>query len=583
MDRITELTNSAFVHKALFAAYPHWPGFVLLAIVLSLLVGLPGAKPADEGQSWEVTAWRLQMAALGLAVGGAASLVIYWQLAGHALGSQGALLVGYMVSLYWPLYLMGLVGAIILRIWIVRHGKPWLSAKLRDLRVTQHTDKLSDVRAELERQASSNGSREFTPADHYQSGEVFTGFSPTGRKIMIPEDVFLGTHHVVIGATRYGKGITFQTWAEQAVLRGDTVVVVDPKGDEYLPAVLERVAGQVGRPFVFVNLNDDGVGRWGPVLAGPLDERVVRITELLNLKERGTDADHYKVLAGSALRRALDAVKSSTLSSLEAELGKMSVSDEEFKALISPREKLRRMAKRRGLNTAGKSSLDIDKSLLNNAVVYVVGSIDDEDILTATRCLIIEIVQSARRLRADRTSPVSLFVDELKFLASDVIMRALAAAAYTKLNMSLAFQNFGDMEAPVDQSLNGKALLKNVLTNCQVKLFFGGSDRDTAEWISETSGTVQKRVAKMESTEVGKFGGERWTDKRIIGDVEENLVPVNQVLSLRQRCAIIFQPNHLADAVCVSPIKITPKVLTAPKQAAPAQAAALPGAVPANP
>lgn len=531
--------------------YPDFPLWVLGLVALSILLGWPGARPHDEKASHHTLWWRIRIAALGAAILAVSFAFLYRMLAYRVLPPEtAAALVGAVVDRWWILALTVPALAVVLRVGFVRYGRPWLSAKLRDARVRQHTEALSDIRDEVGRWDAVK----FAPRSFYRSDQVFTAVNDSMEPVHIPVATFLETNKVVIGATRYGKGVTFQSWADQAIVRGDAVWMIDPKGDEFLPAIMRARAKELGRPFVMIDLRDDGFGTWSPLEHGTLEERRTRMVELLNLAETGTNADHYKILAAGKLLEAMENATRSSLSGILAELGKLELTDKEDEALASPREKLKRLSKRRGLTPRSGRGLNTEDALTNGAIVYIVGSLSDGDIKLATRLILRELVDTATRLKKQRTAPLSIFVDELKFLASDTITGALATALGGNINITVAFQSFGDMAKPDDVRLDGDAVLQSVLTNCQLKLIFGGTDAATAEWVAKASGTVRKRVAKLERTKVGALGGEVWEDQRTLGEEEEALIPENVTLTLPRGRAVMFQPGQLATVVQVAPI-----------------------------
>ena len=55
-------------------------------------------------------------------------------------------LVGDIVDRWWLLAVAVPCLALVLRIGFVRYGRPWLSSRLRDARISQRTDLLSDIR-----------------------------------------------------------------------------------------------------------------------------------------------------------------------------------------------------------------------------------------------------------------------------------------------------------------------------------------------------------------------------------------------------------------------------------------------------
>lgn len=534
------------------AGFPFLPLLPITGLFLVTLMGSPGLKPSDDTSGHAVWAWQFRRLAFGAALVGIGLTLCHWVLARQVLTGESfewmqdeliaiwalplviALLLGLALRLFWKRYL-------------VTSFSDWLRAK----RVNTTDEQLSDIRAE------SGEAVKFTPADYYQPDQVFTGIDKFGSPIHIPEATFLETHKAVIGATRYGKGITFQAWLDQAIRRGDCVFFIDPKGDDWLPRMMRETCEETGRAFHYIDLNDDGIGSWSPFVGGTAAEKIIRAKEALNLNERGSDADHYKALASSVISRFLRETKQiSTLRNMAANLSGFAKNDEQAGAINSPIAKLSQMAMRRGLNPKGRKGLDIDRAILDNDVIYIVGDIDDETIKLATRTIIIEVMQAAKRLGSKRTKPLSLYIDELRFLVSDTVTGALATAAGRGVNLCLAFQNLGDLLNPDDRSLNGSAIQQSVLSNCQVQLFFHpGRDIKTAEHVSENTGTIVKKIAYERTTHTA-VGGESWEPGRTMRDVEEALIPVNRILSLQPFVGVLFQPGQLAQICKVAPVPV---------------------------
>jgi hypothetical protein len=103
-----------------------------------------------------------------------------------------------------------------------------------------------------------------------------------------------------------------------------------------------------------------------------------------------------------------------------------------------------------------------------------------------------------------------------------------------------------------------------VRVNSQIKLLFGGTDPETAEWVAEASGTRLKRIMQMEQTEVNRSGGEVFAPVRRLKDEEEEWVTKNQVLALPPRVAALFRPRALAQIICVDKIPVKPAPATNP-------------------
>src|SRR5580658_4411143 len=206
----------------------------------------------------------------------------------------------------------------------------------------------------------------------------------------------------------------------------------------------------------------------------------------------------------------------------------------------------------------------VEQSLLNNAVVYVRGSLDDLVVNAATRAFIMEVVQEARRLKHQRTAHLTLMVDEVRFTLSETLLRALATILGANADIVTMYQNFGDLKSPIDERIDGDSALQSVRVNSQIKLLFGGTDPETAEWVAEASGTRLKRIMQMEQTEVNRSGGEVFAPVRRLKDEEEEWVTKNQVLALPPRVAALFRPRALAQIICVDKIPVKPAPATNP-------------------
>jgi len=203
------------------------------------------------------------------------------------------------------------------------------------------------------------------------------------------------------------------------------------------------------------------------------------------------------------------------------------------------------------------SSLSIKKALLDGAIVYVQGKLDDAVVKTATKVLIREIIQESKALVKERTHHVTVIVDEVSFLVSKTLAEATSTILADNVNFVLAYQSIDDLLNLDDATVNPRYINQNINVNCQLKLVYGGKDFPTAEWVSKMSGTMTKAVTRLEKTDVSDFGGEKWEDHRTIANVNENLISTNQILSLPPQVACLIQPNQLATLAYTSFVDVT--------------------------
>lgn len=438
------------------------------------------------------------------------------------------------------------VAGTVLRIGFHRYIEPAISALLRKLRHQQTEDKPSDIREERGRFVA----KDFLPEKYYREGHVFIGLDESNQPIYVEYKVWVEVNMQVIGPTRYGKGIIIGCLADQLIPRGDGFIKIDPKDDKFIPALMHQACLATGRKFYYLSLHDEGIGSWAPFAGGTLRDALSRFELAFGLELTGDPGtDFYKTQEISDLLNVFERTRN--IEALSNEL-------EESSALRIKAE-LKRWKQIKSLCPKNGKGFSIEKALTENAVVYVQGSLTDSVVKAATKLFIVELIQECKRLRNKRSSHLTIVVDEVRFLVSKVLADALATIVGFNVNIVTAYQSIKDLQAPDDKTLDGESILQSINVNSQLKAVYGGADFDTAEWIANLSGVIQKNVTKMEKTEIRKSGGEIWEDGRAVGTQEENLIPTNTVLTLPPRICVTIQPGKNATPCFTSfvPVKDT--------------------------
>ncbi len=184
----------------------------------------------------------------------------------------------------------------------------------------------------------------------------------------------------------------------------------------------------------------------------------------------------------------------------------------------------------------------LEKALLENAVVYVQGSLSHPIVKTATKEFITNLIQEARELAATRTSHLTTVIDEVSFLVSKELIQALAITASLRANFVLTYQSQNDL---LDlKNKNDRYIYNSINSLSKIKAVYGGADLDTAEWLSNLSGTIAQEITKMEKTNFSDGEG-------------KNFISINNILSLPPRVYVFIQPHHLPNIAFTSfvPIK----------------------------
>ena len=436
---------------------------------------------------------------------------------------------------------------LIVRLVCFRYVMPFVSKTKRKMRHTQTQDNPSDIRDENKKRKAID----FLPAKLYKKGNMLMGVTHEKKPIYTPLPTWYETNMQIIGPTRYGKGVAIGVIMEQTILNGVGLFYIDPKGDQFAPRILSQTAKKMGRKFYYLTLHDRGIGQWSPFTGGSKSEALARIKAAFGLAftgDPGTDfykSQEFKLLSNAfnktqhlqGLKQALhttDALK--TLAELE-----------EWTAIAS-------------LNPNQDAGFSIEQALLDNAVVYVQGDLNHNVIKQATQVFLNELIQETRRLDELRDHHVTIVVDEVSFLTSDILTTALATLVGFRANFVLAYQSQNDLLNLNDKTANAQYVYHSINVNCQLKLVHGGADADTAQWIADLSGTISKEVTRSEMTEISGTGGETWNSSRSIGLMEENFIAKNVVLTLPPRVGIFIQPRSLPQVCCTSfvPVDVDP-------------------------
>lgn len=443
-----------------------------------------------------------------------------------------------------------------LRFYYFRFIHPWVSSVMRRWRNLQVEEVESDIRNERARY----NAKDFEPPKHYdpKKEKIFMGLDIDNKPVYVPAKTWRSNNMQVVGPTGFGKGVMLGCLMDQAIRFGDALFYIDPKEDEWAPRLMLQAAQECNRPFIYISLRDNGYGYWSPFLGGPRRNAYTRMINIFGMVESGGDSDFYKIVEKMQLNRLIGPNDSYDLETLYGKIksGNKAQKNDRDKAL-KVEALLENWRQISSLNPGPeKKSFSIEQALLDGAIVYVQGDLQDDVVKTATKALIMEVIQEAMRLKAQRKHHLTLIVDEVSFLVSKQLRDALATNRSFNVNIVTAYQSVTDLEAPDDKTLDGKALAQSINVNSQLKLFYGGADYQTAEWVSQLSGTITKEVTAMEKTRIRTAGAEEWEQGRTVKRLEEALIPLNVILTLPHRVSVFFQPGQLATPVFTAPAPV---------------------------
>ncbi|HBR3029617.1 TPA: type IV secretory system conjugative DNA transfer family protein [Klebsiella pneumoniae] len=409
---------------------------------------------------------------------------------------------------------------------------------------------------------------------------LFAGVNELGKPIFIPYDKWRSAHVQIVGTSGFGKGVATGILLSQAMRAGETVIVFDPKNDEWAPHVLRQSAEQAEVPFYLVDLESD-FGQLD-LLAGAT---AFEVEELLSagfsLGDSGDIADHYRLKDRAAIRDISQLVNA----------GARTVADLAYSELANSYEKecegaifkLRELALCRAISGVG--GINMLDAVKNGWCVYIIGSMDNSRLMMAQKMLLVRLQQIVKkRDRITETPrPVCAFLDEVKYLLSRKSLEGLGAARDKGLHFVLTHQSLGDLkDGPRD--LNPEAVVGAIVENCSIRIAYRVQNPDTALWLAKMTGEIQVDD-ETRRVERNAGGAELLSHERTIRQSTRNLIDTNMLLNLPNRTAVVFgsgQPQfahicpilaekkpltvYVAPEPVVPVAELTPAVTTAPVQ-----------------
>ncbi|HEN3452065.1 TPA: triK protein [Yersinia enterocolitica] len=440
-----------------------------------------------------------------------------------------------------------------------RFISPKISAWKRKYRVSQTGDTLSDIRVEKDKYAS----KAFDNRKYYKDGFIFMGLNQDEEPIYLPDEEFKSKNLKILGATQTGKGVIQQVLIDQSIWKGWGVWFMDQKPDDFIYSVMVQSCQHWNRDLpVVLDLTGESIGSYAPFEHGVLRERLQRFNKSFGLTGKGTDGDHYKGINRQVMTFLSD-YWDGTLQHLDKLIsGKDNAIPENkrewiFESTLNIRIKLDEWKLLPQLFPKKGEGFNVQKELEEASVVYIKGRQDDDLIREVCSSLLIEWKDCI--IKKKHTKHIFAVLDEVKFCISPTVASALATVLSKDANMSLAYQERDDTKNIPDQSVDKDALKNQVETNTLITICYKCSF-DTAEWIANNTGTIQKSTTRMEQVDTDGFGAEKWTGNRMIGVTEENYITTNSIQSLQKRVGVFMNNEGLAQYLFTSWIDVKEKL-----------------------
>lgn len=397
-----------------------------------------------------------------------------------------------------------------------------------------------------------NAQQKFEPRKFFKLGKgIFFGLDERKRPVYVSWNKWRRSHIEVVGTTGSGKGVAAGVLLTQAVANGESVIVLDPKNDEFLPHVMYEAAASAGVPYVFIDLLSDNP-QWNPLQNKSGREIEELFGAGFSLGEKGTDADFYR-LDDRRAARVLAAMLPTPRPTLTdayrllatqeptiAESGKKFAFDLEELSMIPV--------------TRTNLGVDLARLIRDGAVIYVRGSMRNPSILKLQRIFVLSAMQHIEARDRESARHVCLFMDEFKYLISRSSLEAMGAIRDKRAHVIIAHQSLGDLrDGPAD--LDPESVVASVNENCALKMAYSVKDPDTADWLARMSGQilVDDEIRQVK-TNIGL--AETRENHRSLRQAERSLIDTNMLQALPERCAVLYGAG-LARFFFTAPISVT--------------------------
>lgn len=396
---------------------------------------------------------------------------------------------------------------------------------------------------------------DFEPYDHAkywgvakQNNSIFLGLQDDKKPIFVNREDWKINTLQIMGNMGTGKSVQAVNCLCQCMVNfDDSVIVFDPKDDEFASSVLKKYS----KNFYYFDLRRGMPAQFNLFKGVKSDELNELFSSTFGLVETDDPSDYYRsnerfvvqeltrILMGEELNAKIILDKSQELRSDIKKKGES--------ILLRLREVLSLSA----IQT--NEGINFDEVIESGSCVYVVGSIEDPAVEKLMKMLFIrfcQIVKNRNRMRY--TKHVNFFLDEFKYMICRTSVNALGTIRDKNAHIILAHQTLGDLER-ITAGVDSKEV-KTIVKNIPMKWIYKITDIESAEWVSSLTGKALVESERQHtSTEMGGF--EMVSTKKEVHTDTDYLIETNVIQTLPKFCAVLVGVG-LAKLVYSNPLKI---------------------------
>lgn len=407
-------------------------------------------------------------------------------------------------------------------------------------------DHLTDVREVAKEAEKKQSAPSFDPEIYFDGAkedEIFIGISENGEPIYADSNQNLE----IVGTTGCGKGRMGGVVCYQYAKKRETVINIDPKGDEFSAHVLYKAAKDAGIPFKHIDLGSDKrqLNIFKGCTQDQFEELLLAGFELL---DKGGDSDFYKI----GDRRVCY-----ELSRLFKDGDTAEKLYREHKKLISKAEafegKFFELACMKSINA--ENGISLEEAFVNPKILNFKGSTRNPKIIKLQKMLLVRCIQLAESRDRIKGKPLQIRVilDELKYHLSRTALEALGTARDKGLSIVMMHQSLGDLrDCPSD--LKPESVVDAIFENAPLKVVYRVQSPETAEFFARKSGNI---LVDVETRQVDKtLGLAQKVKERRISQEQSYLYDENEILYLPKGVGVVFGQG-LPQKVSIAPIQVT--------------------------